>query len=141
MKYSSEKTEEICKHLETGLRREDAWEFVGISEATFYEWLKKPEFSESIKKAELKNKQRNIVIIQNAAKKTWQASAWWLERRFPEEFALKQRLEHTGKNGGPIATVDVSRIKSARNLTTIAATYEEFYKAVGQKGVTSERKK
>lgn len=141
MKYSSEKTEEICKHLETGLRREDAWEFVGISEATFYEWLKKPEFSESIKKAELKNKQRNIVIIQNAAKKTWQASAWWLERRFPEEFALKQRLEHTGKNGGPIATVDVSRIKSARNLTTIAATYEEFYKAVGKKGVTSEGKK
>ncbi len=141
MKYSSEKTEEICKHLETGLRREDAWAFAGISEATFYEWLKKPEFSESIKKAELKNKQRNIVIIQNAAKKTWQASAWWLERKYPEEFALKQRLEHTGKNGGPIATVDVSRIKSARNLTTIAATYEEFYKAVGQKGDKSESKK
>ncbi len=138
MKYSSEKVEEISKHLETGLRREDAWEMAGISEATFYEWLKKSEFSESIKKAELKNKQRNIVIIQNAAKQTWQASAWWLERRFPEEFALKHRLEHTGKNGGPIATVDVTKLKNARNLATIAETYEEFYKTLRGKE-TSEK--
>lgn len=141
MKYSSEKTEEICKHLETGLNREDAITLSDVSETQFYVWLKKPEFAESIKKAETKNKQRNIIIIQNAAKQTWQASAWWLERKHPEEFALKQRLEHTGKNGGPIATVDFTKLKSARNLATIAETYQEFFKAVGQKGGVSESKK
>lgn len=133
MKYSRDKTDEICKHLETGMRREDAWVLADISEATFYEWLKKPEFSESIKKAEIKNKQRNVLIIQNAAKQTWQASAWWLERKYPEEFAARQRHELTGKNGGPIATVDFMKLKSARNLTTIAETYEEFYKVMGGK--------
>jgi transposase len=139
VKYSNDKTDEICKLLETGLRREDAIILADVSETQFYVWLKKAEFAESIKKAELKNKQRSIVIIQNASKQTWQASAWWLERKYPEEFAARQRHELTGKNGGPIATVDFMKLKSARNLTTIAETYEEFYKAVGAKEEKHEK--
>ncbi len=36
---------------------------------------------------------RNVAIIQHATQDTWQAAAWWLERRFPEDFALRQHLQ------------------------------------------------
>lgn len=102
MKYSKEKTQEICKRLEMGDNQVDAAVLCDISEETFYQWMKKPEFSESIKKALLKCKSRNIQIIQKAAISTWQAAAWWLERKCSEEFAIKNVLKHEGKDGEPI---------------------------------------
>jgi hypothetical protein len=32
----------------------------------------------------------------------WQADAWYLERKHPERWALRHRLEHSGPDGGPI---------------------------------------
>ncbi len=50
MKYSSEKTDEICKYLETGMSREDSWTLADINKDTFYDWMKKKsDFSDSIK--------------------------------------------------------------------------------------------
>lgn len=69
--------------------------------------MKKPDFSEPIKKAEATCKQRNIQLIQRAALTTWTAAAWWLERKYPKEFATRQRLEHSGPEGGAIKTVTV----------------------------------
>jgi hypothetical protein len=37
----------------------------------------------------------------------WKASAWLLERRMPEEYARLQKLEHTGKDGGPLMIREV----------------------------------
>ena len=87
MKYSKETTAEICQYIEAGNSNKDAAALVGITETTFYEWVKKPEFSKSIKKAELRCKARNIAIIQKAASTTWQAAAWWLERKYANEYA------------------------------------------------------
>ena len=39
------------------------------------------------------NKRRNIGLIQKAAEKTWQASAWWLERRYNEEYGKRERID------------------------------------------------
>lgn len=100
MKYSPEKTEEICEHLRTGMTRVDTCILSDIHYDTFTEWMKKPEFSEAIKKAEISNKQRSAVIIQQAAKKSWQAAAWWLERKYKDEYATRNEL--TGKEGGKI---------------------------------------
>lgn len=36
-----------------------------------------------------------------ATKSSWQAAAWWLERKYQTEFALR-RIELTGAEGGPI---------------------------------------
>lgn len=102
MKYSQEKTQEICKRLSVGLNREDAATLSDISKETFYQWLKKPDFSDAIKKAELKCKERNVTIIQKAGITTWQAAAWWLERKHHNEFALKNIMAHEGKDGEPI---------------------------------------
>ena len=63
-------------------------------------WLKKSEFCEAIKKAETECKARNINVVQKAAITTWQAGAWWLERKHRDEFALRQEI--TGKEGEDI---------------------------------------
>lgn len=118
MKYGKEITEHLAELLAGGMGRVDSCALAGISYETFTVWMeKKPEFSESIKKAEMICKQRNIARIQNASKKNWQAAAWWLERKHPEEFAIRQKLEHSGPNGGPIPTkseVDLSRLTDAQ---------------------------
>lgn len=93
MKYGPEKTKEICSLLEKGNSRNDACLLADINQDTFYEWMKKPEFAEVVKKAELKCKDFHIGIIKKAAEKTWQAAAWWLERKHSEEFALKNKHE------------------------------------------------
>ena len=97
MKYTKAKVQEICKHLESGLKREDAWTLADVSESTFYEWMKtKGEFSEAIKKAEVKSKQHHLGVILKASKKHWQASAWFLERKYKDEWSALQKLDHSG---------------------------------------------
>ena len=102
MKYTPQTIDGICRYLRVGNSQRDSALLGGIAESTFYEWMKEAEFSECIKKAELECKARNIAIIQKAAETTWQAGAWWLERKYSSEFALKQINEWQGKNGEPI---------------------------------------
>jgi len=97
MKYNEDIIKEICDNLKIGINRTDTCDLVGISYETFTVWMQKPEFSERVKKAEIECKKRNISIIQKAAINTWQAAAWWLERKYSEEFALKNLTEHSGK--------------------------------------------
>ena len=90
-KYNQKIIREICKHISEGCSNKDAASLVAISEETFYSWQKsKPEFSESIKKAQASRKQHLIRLIFKAAEKQWQAAAWYLERVYPEEFAVKR---------------------------------------------------
>ncbi len=93
MKYGPEKTEEICERLRNGSNRTDACLLSDISYQTFSRWMDDNEFSEAIKKAEAVFKNKNIIIIQTAAQKTWQAAAWLLERKYRGEYAL-QREEY-----------------------------------------------
>lgn len=113
MKYSAEMTSAICENLAAAMSREDTCAIVGINTDTFYSWLKKPEFSDAVKQAEFRAKRRNIGIIQAAAMGTkpfkrpnafW--AAWWLERKFPEEYAMTNKI--AGPGGKPLATSSVT---------------------------------
>ena len=105
MKYSKETVAEICKYLRAGNNIEDSCGLSGINPDTYYNWKKdkrKVEFHEAIKKAEQECKARNIAYVQKAAEKTWQAAAWYLERKYHNEFALKNVTELVGKDDGPL---------------------------------------
>lgn len=104
MKFFPKIIKAICAHIEMGVTQRDAAALEDVAEDTFYTWMKKPEFSEPIKKARLLCKARNVKLISKAAITRWQAAAWSLERTYPEDYALRARLEHTGKGGGPIRT-------------------------------------
>lgn len=109
MIYSPEIVQEICSKIELGTMNKDAAMIVGISEETFYAWQRPfesdgvtpnpeyhPEFSVLVKKAQALRKQNLIGTILNASLKNWQAAAWYLERVHPDEFALKQQVQHSG---------------------------------------------
>ncbi len=80
--YSLEKADLIIKYLEAGNTKKASYEALGIDATTFYRWVEKYEnFANRIKEAEARAEIRNVAIINKAAQTSWQASAWWLERR------------------------------------------------------------
>lgn len=82
----------IVGAVKDGLPYRLACQVAGISEDTFKRWRDDDaDFAEAIKKAETKAAREACAhITKNEA---WQARAWYLERRFPEEFGLPQAIE------------------------------------------------
>jgi len=112
-KLTAEQLQAVCKALLSGMPRYAACCVAGLPMASFYNYMKKGqeakdsgdatpysrgvvEIVDAIEKAEAQAIQRNIAHIQIAAKTSWQAAAWWLERRYPEQFARRERHDITG---------------------------------------------
>lgn len=125
MKYSPEIIKEIHDNLELGLTITDVCDLVGISRETFYEWRDDPSkidiTDESVKKAELACKRRNIGIIQNAARRSWQAAAWWLERKFSDEYATKQKHEISGDKDNPLVFKNLNDDEITKRIAKVEA--------------------
>lgn len=93
-RYTPETVERICAVLAEGNTRRTAAAIAGIDETTLWRWMNRhAEFAERVKTAEQEAVRRNVAIIQRAAEKSWQAAAWWLERRYPADFGAK--TQHT----------------------------------------------
>lgn len=97
-------TEELAKEaitlVENGATNQDVINYLGVAEGTFYQWLRDPKnraqdaLAQGLKKAETKRKLWHLQRIQDAAKNgDWKASAWYLERRYPNEYARTQRIQ------------------------------------------------
>jgi hypothetical protein len=97
-KYNDEIVNELIKYIKAGNYIKTACEAVGIDESTFYKWGKRAEkkeepyfqFFQSIKRAESEAIIRNVITIQNAAKRNWTAAAWFLERKDYERWGRKE---------------------------------------------------
>lgn len=74
---------------------EEACAYAEISRVTFYRWIEEDaDLSNKIEAAKLmpNMKARQAVMDAiNAGK--WMAAAWYLERKLPEEFALRQKVD------------------------------------------------
>lgn len=93
-KYTLETIEEVCKWIRAGNSKEDAAVLAGISGATLFDWQNKhAEFLEAVKEAEVHCKAARIARILKASETTWQAAAWFLERKYKDEFATKKISE------------------------------------------------
>lgn len=113
--YNKDLVAEVKKQLSIGMSRGDVWQIVGVSESQFYVWMNKfPEFEEAVRSGEFACKQRAIVRIQNAMKRSWAAATWWLSRKFPDEFADRSKTEHTIK--GSLAMRKTTVIKDLSRL-------------------------
>src|SRR3990167_4887970 len=130
VKYSKEIVDELCKYVRAGNTHLDSAILSGISEETFYKWKREKtkdgspnpdyhiQFSEALKKAEQECKARNIAIIQRAADKSWQAAAWYLERRYHDQYALKTVMEHSSDPEKPLTIKIVSEMNGNRTTHT-----------------------
>lgn len=110
-KLTPEVQEKICAAIAAGNYDIVAARYAGISDTTFYRWLKEGEeaangikhgFWVAVKDAGAKAEVRNVALIENAASFTWQAAAWWLERKYSDRWGRRERLEHVGDAGGPM---------------------------------------
>lgn len=94
-------SEQICKLVAAGNPVKFAAESVGITERTAASWQAKGrsgvdpiyvQFLQDIKKARSQAVTVSVRQIRRAAKRSWQASAWWCERMHPEHFGTDKKL-------------------------------------------------
>lgn len=103
-KYTPEAVQRIVQAIEMGATYELAAGYAGIAYDTFNEWRKsKAEFSEAVKSAEGRAAVKWLAQIEQASREgTWQAAAWKLERRHPQEYG-RTITEHQGNEDAPVA--------------------------------------
>ncbi|MDQ0417577.1 transposase-like protein [Croceifilum oryzae] len=110
-KLTPEIQQKIVDSLRMGNYIETAAAYSGISKSTLYDWLKKgareengkyKNFSDAVQKAMAEAEMRDVAVISQASKENWQASAWRLERKYPNRWGRKTQHEISGKDGKPI---------------------------------------
>jgi transposase len=94
-KFTEQRVNAILRAVQLGATYEQAARSAGIHIDTMIEWRKQhSEFSDALKTAEARGITDRLRRIQNAAKKgTWQADAWWLERKYPAEWGRREHVE------------------------------------------------
>ena len=105
----------MLESIESGSTYKDAYESVGISKSTFQRLRKNvTTFDALIKKAEQKCKKKAILTILGAAERSWQAAAWYLERRYKAEYARYESSDVKMSGNIPVTLVHFNTPKSVR---------------------------
>lgn len=102
-KLTPEVVEKIVAAIRAGSYVETAASYAGVSKSSLYEWLKKGatekdgpfrEFSIAVEQAMAHADVRDISVIAAAAQKgVWQAAAWRLERKHPDQWGRRQVIQ------------------------------------------------
>lgn len=131
--------DQFAELLSEGISQRTAHEALGIPERTFYQWLSdgRAELEELPKKrwtlrgrlAEVVNQAVAIgeislvQVIQGATSGDWKASAWLLERRWPERYARRSRID---------VVLDWPQAKRVLDLVKDGlVTYDEVVESLG----------
>ena len=112
-KLTPEMKELIIKYILSGNYIEVAALAAGISKVTLYSWIKRGrmareqgrrniyrDFLNAIEQAFAKSEAHDVYNIAQAAETQWQASAWRLERKFPERWG--KRIKIAGDQDAPL---------------------------------------
>jgi hypothetical protein len=139
MARPSKLTEEVVTNITNALKlgnfRQTACKAAGIGYRTFREWMafgkrfpkgKFGRFRRAVLEAETRAEMRAVGLIMQKAAEDPKHAQWWLSHRWPKNWADKTRarLEHTGKNGGPIEVID-ARNKLIDRLSGLFGTTGE----------------
>ena len=91
----------ICEYIAMGNYVDDCCQAVGISRSTYYKWRKLGKtgeepyatFLERVLEAEAKSIVSHVGIIHDTAETgNWLASAWLLERKYPNRFGKREQM-------------------------------------------------
>lgn len=138
-KLTKEIQDKIVHSIKSGNYIETAAVYSGVTKKTLYNWMKRAndelarvdqqprakikkseepfvEFLHAVEHALAFAEARDVNIIAKAAEDDWKASAWRLERKFPDRWGRKDKLDadlkHTGKDGGAIQTETTLNLSS-----------------------------
>ena len=85
----------IFDALRHGCTRRAACAVADITSPTFYRMLEDDAFRSSVERAEGEAEATFTRIVAEASVKSWQAAAWWLERRKHTDFAQRTMVDMT----------------------------------------------
>lgn len=104
--------QQIVDAVRAGAYLKQAAEHAGVGEATVYRWLERaddpaaPEkfraFRAALMRANADAEVGAIAVLRAAMPGDWRAALAFLKARFPDRWAERQRVEHSGPEGGPI---------------------------------------
>jgi transposase len=100
-KYSPEVAKRICDAIAIGATYDLAAKYGGVSYELFRQWRERNvAFLAAVQEAEGRAAVGWLAKIERAANEgSWQAAAWKLERRYPQEYGRTvqdQRVHHSG---------------------------------------------
>lgn len=115
-KFTAERRKAIIEALERGNTLTHAAALAGVSRETIYDWLQKGDkatdpastykrFAEDVARANALVADHAIGKITSAMPDDWRAAMTFLERRFPDEYAKRERHEVSGPKGEPVKVV------------------------------------
>ena len=91
-KYTEIKAHNICNHISNGNTLKAAAAAEGVAERTFHRWKKeKPEFQEMVNQAVAVSEARLVQKITQS--EDWRAALAILERRFPESWSKREKVD------------------------------------------------
>ena len=109
---TEEVRDRLCSALADGNHFDTACSYAGVGYSTFRGWLveaQKPnpdprllEFLEVITRAMHEAEFYAVKSVKDQMTKDWRAAIAFLERRFPQKWGRRERVEHGGQGGGPI---------------------------------------
>lgn len=98
-KLNDQLINEAVKLVQTGLNDADVCDALGIHRSSWYGWMKagdtplKKKLAKEVTRAKAMRKAYHLQNVVNSARDgNWQASAWYLERAYPQEYGRCQRL-------------------------------------------------
>lgn len=124
---NSHQRAQICAIIAVGCSRSCAASYIGCKVEVIDELAARSRsFRRQLAEAESKHEIAHLENIRTAGKKEWRASAWALERRYPERYGARKQKGLTGKQ--------VSRVLSefATQLLEILTDNEHREQAVAQ---------
>lgn len=121
-------TEDLIKEayelVASGNYDKDVYPILGVSKAAWYRWLQegevaksglKRDFVDAIKRAEKEAIIKNVAVIQKAAEDgNWQAAAWWLERKYFQDWGRKEKVDLAADKDGFKITIEYVEAEKKR---------------------------
>lgn len=165
-KLTPELQAKIVSAIAAGNYMETAAAYAGISRDSLYEWLKRgrkerlrieagmpknrretryAEFSEAVEKSMAQAEVADIAVIgMAAASGQWQAAAWRLERKYPEKYGRRDRMELSAASrseieGGKTEHYDLSKITDPEKLRMLLQILSEAGDVTGVMADSSVR--
>ena len=105
-KFNTKTKRRLYKALRIGASRKMAAQYAGISYELLRQWMRRGEqeargefvvFLAALKRAESEACMKALEAINGAMETRWQAAAWMLERRYPEDWGRNRIIQHEAK--------------------------------------------
>jgi transposase len=93
-KRTPEREKRLLDAIRAGSTRKAACAYAGISDETLANWCRRSlDFLDALARAEAEYEVKCNAIISQAAQTDARHAEWWLERRRPEEYGRKDRID------------------------------------------------